>query len=184
MNHERGNYEHLPTADYLFHQAGEAAVLTGRIEEIDNEYEKLRQFIIDDFSEDVKKAYPELRQVIYTPSYMIEGSPSGNMVSITLSDHVVRRDFMINEHDDSYDIDVEYSAADEGVALRVADSEMVATKAAIDYLFNDGALDDQNGMDQVEKIDFLLTQDHSVAPADIMMLGQLINTLSTRAKNK
>lgn len=184
MNHERSDYEHLPTADYLFHQAGEAAVLTGRIEEIDNEYEKLRQFIIDDFSEDIKKAYPELREVIYTPSYMIEGSPSGDMVSIILSDDVVRRYFMINEHNDSYDIEVEYSAADEGVVPGIADSKIAATKAAIDYLFNDTTLDDENGMDQVEKIDFLLTQDHSATPADIMMLGQLIKTLSTHAKNK
>jgi hypothetical protein len=189
MNHEYSDYEHLPTAEYLFHRAGEIAVLSGYINEVDNEYEHLRQFVVKDFSEPIKREWPELRNLTYTPAYKVEDSLSDDMVWITLSDDVVRRDFIISRNSaNEYDIEAECSDANANAAHEMSDEHMDATYAAIDHIFKGTDLKNDDEADQVENIEFLLNnafnQVHSATPSDIMMLGQLMHTLSMYPKSK
>jgi hypothetical protein len=182
MNHEHGNGEHPPTAEYLFHQVGEIAVLTGYINEIDNKYEQLRQFVIDDFSAPVKERWPQLRRITYTPSYVIDGSAADDMVWITLSDDTVQQDFIISRNDvDECDIEVEYSIIGGGNGRDISDDTIASTQSAIDYIFTGIVLSNQNEVGRVEQND---SQDHSATPSDLALLGQLVHSLSMHPKNK
>lgn len=183
MNHEFEAYEQLPTVRHLFHEGGEVAILLGDIHDIHNEHEDLRQFVVEKFPADVKKRWPELQSVTYTPSYMVEDSLSDDMLWVTLSDDVVRRDYILTRDlADNYSVEVEYSAAERTDTREVSETEKAATRKAIDYMFNDLPYDTEVDIDQVEKLDFLLRQDRTATPIDIMMLGEIFHALSVHSK--
>lgn len=181
MNHEYEDREQLPTAKAIFRRAGEVAVLHGRIDDTDNENETLRQFTLNKFPVAIKQQWPQLREVTYTPSYMVEGEPSGDMVWITLVDDGVRSLFMLSRDElDTYDFEVDHSAAEGYDAPYVSDEQHAATDAAINALFNDGFINSQAEEAKAEQIDFLLTQDMTPSPTDILMLDEIVTSLAAQ----
>jgi hypothetical protein len=181
MNHEHDSHEHLPEIKDLFHRAGELAVLHGHINDIDNEQETLRQFILDKFPQDIKQQWPELREIIYTPSYMVEYAPSGDMLSFILADADVRSVYTLERNEfDEYDIEVDHAAAEDTSGPYITQQARKEMNTVIEGVFGDGLLMTEAERNRAEHIDFLLTQDVTPGLEDIIKLNEIVTALATQ----
>jgi hypothetical protein len=179
MNHEHETHEQLPTVKGLFRRAGELAVLHGRIDDIDNDNETLREFVLDKFPQEVRQKWPKLREITYTPSYMVDYAPSGDMLSITLVDEDIRSRYTLERNEeDSYDIIVDHSPAEELYTPYISQEQRAVADTTIAAVFSEGSIQSDAEAELAEKIDFLLTSDITPTLKDILMLDELITSLA------